>query len=149
MAVDKYIVSRSNYTIKTKHKTVTDGTIYERDYMTTTQNGSFDGDVFPYSEGNFKMVRRFTNNRMRKHKFGDWLKQDVCVNGNDAGEYWTLNCISNDKSETTKSIDIKPNFNSMLDFAYYGSCVELVNTSVNNIVTNYPAELYFTDNIIY
>ena len=149
MAIDKYIVSRSNYTIKTKHKTVTDGTIYERDYMTTTQNGSFDGDVFPYSEGNFKMVRRFTNNTMRKHKFGDWVKQDVCTNGNNNGEYWTLNCVSNDKSATTRSIEIKPNFNSMLDFAYYGSCVELVKTSVNDIVTNYPAELYFTDNIVY
>ena len=49
MALDKYIVSRSNYTIKKKHKTVSNGTIYERDFMTTTQNGSFDGDVFPYS----------------------------------------------------------------------------------------------------
>lgn len=149
MALDKYIVSRSNYTIKKKHKTVSNGTIYERDYMTTTQNGSFDGDVFPYSEGNFKMVRRFTNNRMRKHKFGDWFKQDVCVNGNNNGEYWTLNCISNDKTESAKSIEIKPNFNSMLDFAYYGSCAELVKTSVNNIVSNYPAELYFTNNLVH
>lgn len=149
MALDKYIVSRSNYTIKKKHKTVSNGTIYERDFMTTTQNGSFDGDVFPYSEGNFKMVRRFTNNRMRKHKFGDWFKQDVCVNGNNNGEYWTLNCISNDKTESAKSIEIKPNFNSMLDFAYYGSCAELVKTSVNNIVSNYPAELYFTNNLVH
>ena len=58
MAVDRYIVSRSNYSIKTKHKTTAAGRIYERDYMTTTQNGSFHGDVFPFSENNFKMVRR-------------------------------------------------------------------------------------------
>ena len=149
MAVDRYIVSRSNYSIKTKHKTTAAGRIYERDYMTTTQNGSFHGDVFPFSENNFKMVRRMSSNGMRKHNFGDWLKQDVCVDGTNTGEYWTLNCISNDTHTSTKTIKIKPNFGSLLDFAYYGSCVELIKTSVSNILKNYPAELYVKDSVVY
>ena len=34
---------------------------------------------------------------------------------------------------------------TFLDFAYYGSCEELLKSSVNNIVLKFPAELYITN----
>ena len=149
MAIDKYIVSRSNYSIKRKHKLTKEGDIFERDYMTTTQNGSFPGDVFQFSERNFKMVRRLTPNGMRKHNFGEWLKQDVCVDNTNSGEFWTLNCISHENDTTTKKIEIKPNYGTILDFAYYGSCSELLKTSVIDILKKYPAELHVTNDNVY
>ena len=56
MAENRYIVTHSNYTIKRKHKLLSGDTIYERDYMTTTNLGGFDSGAFPYGEGNFKIV---------------------------------------------------------------------------------------------
>ena len=48
--------------------------------------------------------------------------------------------VSND----TKMV-MKPLYKSLLDFAYFGSCVELIKASITDIVQKYPGELYVTD----
>ena len=68
MADNRYIVTHSNYTIKRKHKLLSGDTIYERDYMTTTNLGGFDSGSIPYGEGNFKIVRGDAKNIKRKHQ---------------------------------------------------------------------------------
>lgn len=148
MGKNGYIVTRSNYTLKKKRQTTKQGNIYERDYMTTSSLGSWSSDVFPYGDSNFKMVTRLTNNEIRQHSFGDWLQNSSCNNN-----VWTLKCLSENKNEdnyieTDSTIKLKPNYGSMLDFAYYGSCIELLKASVNNIIRYYPAELFITDSNI-
>lgn len=135
------IISRSNYTIKKKHKTNINSTVYERDYMTTTNNGGWDSDVIPYGEGNFKMIRS-TNYDTAQRKFNnsDWVD-------NNGNEQWTESNISkvNKSDSSSESIlKIKECFSGLRDFCYFGSAYELVKTTINNILLKFPGELYVT-----
>jgi hypothetical protein len=153
MAENRYIVTHSNYTIKRKHKLLSGHTIYERDYMTTTNLGGFDSGSIPYGEGNFKIVTNEGKNLKRKHKYGDWLKNENCEpdSGNTCEVFSLSNMpeISTEITSETK-IEIKPNKNNFLDFVYYGSCEEMVKSSIDEIIIKFPAELYITgDNYEY
>ena len=117
MAEEKnFIITESNYTFKRKHKNLSDGTIYERDYMATTNLGGFDSGVFPNEERNFKMVAVDTTSIRRKHFYGD------------SGTTYTLEDI--DKSRTRESTEsfltANDKHTSLLDFVYYGSCVDFL-----------------------
>ena len=149
MAENRYIVTHSNYTIKRKHKLLSGDTIYERDYMTTTNLGGFDSGSIPYGEGNFKIITNEDKNLKRKHKYGDWLKNENCEQGGkDDCDVFSLNNMPEISSETTSEtkIEIKPNKNNFLDFAYYGSCEEMVRSSIDSIIVKFPAEIYVTSN---
>lgn len=148
MPTNNYKINRSNYTIRTKHQRLNNGYIYERDYMTTSSPGSWAGDVFSYGENNFKMVRRIPSNGMRKHQYGEWLKGGCGDSAEEGSEYWSLNCLGDVTGTTENRIVIKPNYGNISDFAYYGSLTELLKTTVNHIVQNFPAELYVTDNYV-
>jgi hypothetical protein len=146
MAKSKYTVIKSNYTLRNRRQNINKGTIYERDYAVTNTQSSWDDGVFPYGESNFKLTRRYPENGIRKHSFGDWLKQDVCITDDNNGQYWTLNCITDDaNAKNENEIILKPNYGSMLDFAYYGSCADLLRVSLDNIINNFPAELFIKD----
>ena len=141
----KYIITRSNYTVKKKHKRLdTERTVYERDFMITNSNDTWSGNGGPYGTSSFKMVTNIKNNGHYKYNNGEWLKQYVC---NDNNEIWTYNCLPNkDVKNSENNITIIPNYNSLLDFAYYGSTKDLIETSMRDIISNFPAELYFSDN---
>lgn len=148
MADNRYIVTHSNYTIKRKHKLLSGDTIYERDYMTTTNLGGFDSGSIPYGEGNFKIVRGDAKNIKRKHKYGNWLKNENCnPSGNDSCEYFSLNSMPDSETAITSEtkIELKPNKQTFSDFAYYGSCKEMIRSSIDDIIVKFPAELYVTD----
>jgi hypothetical protein len=58
-----------------------------------------------------------------------------------------MECISTlDTNNSENEIKIKPNYTSLLNFAYFGSCVDLIRTSFNNLINNFPAELYISNN---
>lgn len=139
----KYIITRSNYTVKKKHKTLNDDRIiYERDFMVTSSSDTWGSNGGPYSTGTFKMVSNTKSSGHYRYNTGDWLKQH-CY-GNDP-EVWTYNCVDNKEDISNENnIVIIPNYNSLLDFAYYKSCKELLRTSTENIISNFPAELYFS-----
>ena len=137
MSKSTHIITRSNYTLKEKHKSLKNGgTIYERDYMTTTNLGGWDSGAIPYGESNFKFVHNQQDNNRRSFKNGNWLDNS---NGNSV---WTLNDVSGKQKKEESEIVIKPNKNSLRDFVYFGSCVELLKVSLDNIIKYYPAELY-------
>lgn len=142
----KFTFLKSNYTLRTKHKTLNkkDSAIYVRDYMVTTNNGGWDSGSIPYGESNFKMVHRFDTKQERKHSYGKWLN-----NGNS--DVWTLEEIKNGlskyekQSEINKKMVMNFNYKSLLDFAYFGSCTELIKSSITDIIKKFPGELYVTD----
>ena len=130
-----YKITRSNYTLKRRHQTLSGGVVFERDFMTTTNLGPWDSGSIPYGENNFKMYYRATSNA-KKHPYkGEWLKNDC------SGETWTSGCVQ-DAVVGSAKIRIKPNYNSLLDFAYYGSCVELVKSTITKIIKEFPAEMF-------
>lgn len=145
----KYIITRSNYTLKKKHKQLgDDSTIYERDFMITNNGQTWSGDGSPYGTSSFKMVNNPKNGGSYKYNTGGWLKTPICTDEtHDNGEKWTLNCIPNvDKENSENNIHIIPNSTSLLSFAYYGSTKDLIKNAINNIIENFPAEVIFTAN---
>ena len=131
--------SYSNYTLRRKRQLTTKGSIYERDWMTVSELDGFAPGTLPvYASGNFKMT--INNERLgkKKYSFSNWLL-------NDSGTTeWTLNLIKEEELKITSAL-IKPNYSSILDFAYYGSAVELIHGSINDIYDKFPGELYGTN----
>ena len=143
----KYIITRSNYTLKKKHKQLgNDSTIYERDFMITNNGQTWSGDGSPYGTSSFKMVNNPKNGGSYKYNNGGWLKTPKCNDEtHDYGDKWTLNCIPDKDNENSENnIFINPNLTSLLGFAYYGSTKDLIKNSINNIIENFPAEIIFT-----
>lgn len=145
----KYIINRSNYTLKKKHKILTDNSIiYERDYMVTNNGDTWSGDGSPYGTSSFKMVNNTKNGGSYKYNNGEWLKTSSCNDGvDDLSEVWTLGCIPDkiiDKPETKTMVNLPKT--SLLNFVYYGSCKELIKNSIKDIILNFPAEISFTSN---
>ena len=146
----KYIITRSNYTLKKKHKQIgNDSTIYERDFMITNNGQTWSGDGSPYGTSSFKMVNNPKNGGSYKYNTGGWLKTPICIDDlHDKGEIWTLNCIPNvEEKNRENNIHINPNSTSLLSFAYYGSTEDLIKNAINNIIENFPAEIVFTGEI--
>lgn len=144
----KYTITHSNYTVKKKHKLLSDKTIYENDYMVTTNLGGFDSDSIPYGEGNFRFKYNNEKNLKRKHKYGNWLKNTNCkeTSENDCTLFSLENMpeVSSEITSETKIV-VKPNKNNLLDYVYYGNCEEMIRVSVENIIKKFPAELYVSD----
>lgn len=144
MAKGEYIKSKAIYTIKDLHAKTSGGTIYEHDHITIIPNdGIYDEDIPLFSESNFKYRIREEENNRKKHVNSSWVKPD---GGND--NYWTIDStISDIKSEESKIVT-KPNYTTLRDFAYYGSAVELIRASVNDIIQRFPGGLYYYENDI-
>lgn len=141
----KYIKSKSNYVLKKEHRRTIDGKIFERDYMTITDKDGFSPtNPTDYGQYKFRFVVNEGLNLQKKHHRGDWLENEAsCIEG--YSDYWTEGCLPAFVSPETK-IELNPNYESLTDFAYYGSSVELVRASLTDIIFRFPAELYFTDN---
>lgn len=131
--------SYSNYTLRKKRQLTTKGGIYERDWMTVSELDGFAPGTLPvYASGNFKLTINSDRGGKKKYSFSNWALND---NGT---EEWTLNVIKEEELKITNAL-IKPNYSSILDFAYYGSAVELIRGSVNDIYAKFPGELYLTN----
>ena len=140
----KYLITHSNYTVKQTHKKLdSNRTIFERDYTVLNGVGNLSEDGIFDGLSTFKMVKREVPNGTKKHDYGEWLTSDVCEGGS---ETWTMDCLKNaTTSDNENKIKLNPNYESLLSFAYYGSCRELLQTSLEHIVKKYPAELCFTN----
>lgn len=134
------IKSHSNYVLQKKHQLLNDGTIFERDYNTLGGIGNM-----PSSPKNLYKNGTFVYQIQNKGEQTIFFKPSEWENG---GNYITQEEIGN-ISETSNKVDInfKQHTYKLKDFAYYGSCVELVRSSINNIIEEFPGELYFTNKI--
>lgn len=135
--------TKADYTIlRKRHQNASNGDIFENDYMTISPMDTIfseDQDIIS-SDSNFKFSYRINNNLQKKHAKSGWIKTP------DGSEEWTIDdAISGGSVSDESKIRIKPNYNSLKDFAYYGSAVELVRGSLNDIIQNFPAELYFSE----
>ena len=137
--------TKADYTIlKKNHVNSSQGDIIESDFMTISpMDNIFDGteqDIIN-SDSNFKFSYRISNNTQKKHSKNAWIKTP-----DGEGDVWKLNdTISGGSISDETIIRIKPDYSSLKDFAYYGSAIELVRGSMNDIIQNFPAEIYFTN----
>ena len=138
--MSKYVKSYSNYVLKTKHQETNDGIIYERDITTIGGRDHFAAGQIPiYKSGNFVITVNNENSTYKKTVLQNW-------EGNESGDIWTLDILKNyekdEKSSYDEKIVIKKDYYDLRDFAYYGSCSELIRGSINNIIDEYPGELF-------
>lgn len=136
---DQFIKSKSDYVLRKKHAETTIGVIYENDHMTIVpDDGMYDNEVAMFSDSNFKFRVRTDSNEKKKHFSGEWVKPS---DGN--GDYWTdENCAYSSITEESKVV-LKPNYSSLKDFAYYGSCEDLIKATIRDIILRYPGGIYY------
>ena len=135
-----YVKSYSNYVLKKKHQNVDDGTIYERDITTIGGRDNFSpGQVPLYNSGSFVITVNNDDNVQKDGATSDWEK-------NNQGEVWTLQTlkgyVTDDNASDDTKIVLKKDYYDLRDFAYFGSCSELIRASVSDIIKKFPGELY-------
>ena len=127
----RYTKFNSNYLMRSQHKRTDLGNILERDWVTTNglnvlRFGS--GRNIYYNSGNFVFTTGKVPNYNKKHKLSTETKEwkwDDCENADD-----TVNTVA-------------PSFNTtdLRDYAYYGSCVELVRATIEDIISDFPGRI--------
>ena len=144
MAKKKLHKSKSNFTLRRLHQSGSYGNIYERDYTTIVTNiPRSDGQIPIYNSPSFKLSVRAGINGQKKYNYGNWINNPNTCNGNQ-GNLWTLGCMP-EPNKTDSKIKLKPSKKRLTDFACYGSALELIRTTLTNIVSKFPAELYITN----
>lgn len=131
--MSNYTKIRSSYLIQKKHQTSSKGEIYYRDWVTI---GGWDrfipGKTPYYQEGNFIFTTTNIPDYQKKHKYGEWV-----------GEY-TYDDVKNATSEANET-DVNQKSNDLRDYALYGSCVELIRSTIEKIIREFPAQITVTD----
>lgn len=134
-----YIKSHSNYVIKKRHQDTNDGTIFERDITTIGGINRFSKGQLPiYNSGNFIITARETNKTSKDYSNDNWFKnggEDIVWTYQDAEQ-------QSQQKEDSLSIVLKRDYYSLRDFAYFGSCSELIRASITDIINRFPGELY-------
>jgi len=126
----KYIKHNSNY-IKTKrHQFLKDGsTIFERDWVTVGSQLNFGpGKVPYYNNGNFIFTTSLMPYYQKKHKNGVTVAT------------WTYEDVQETKSDINQ-IKFDEHTEDLRTYAYYGSCVELVRSTVEDIINTFPGNI--------
>lgn len=136
-----YIKSHSNYVLKKKSQDIKNGTIYERDITTIGGLNHLPNTQTPiYSDSNFIITVGNGGKVQNKVAVEQWAT-------NNDSEIWTKKNVSGGLSTTANtdsasSIVLKKDFYKINDFAYFGSCSELVKNSIDNILTTFLGEIY-------
>ena len=135
----KYIKTSSGFVRKSFHQLTSDGVIYEHDFMTVSDLPTFaPGQIPIYEDSNFIFtVRKHTNGQYNVVN-GSWVKS-----GED--EFWTSQNLGVVDDTTNNAGYIKPYFTSLTDFAYFGSAVELIRSTINSVIKKFPAGIYITN----
>ncbi len=133
-----YVKSHSNYVIKKHHQTLDNGIIYERDITTIGGLNQFAKGQTPiYKSSNFIITVNDEIPQNKDYTNNKWFNSD----NND--NVWTLDNLSGITNQSsTQMNDLNQTYYDLLDFAYYGSCSELIRASITDIVDRFPGELY-------
>ena len=132
-----YIKSYSNYVIQQKHQVLNNGTVFERDFSTVGGIGdTFNSNQKVYRQGTFVYSINGEIITPKLYSKEGWKK-------NGENDVWTKNDIANNINEQNSlSIVLKQDYYKLKDFAYFGSCTELIRASINDIIQSFPGELF-------
>ena len=145
MAKKKLFKSKTNFTLKRLHQSGSYGSIYERDYTTVFKSPADDSQISIYASPSFKLTIGAGLNGRKKHQYGQWLvNPNTSCGGTNS---WTLGCLPASNVNDTKIV-LKPNTRRLTDFVCYSSAHDLIKATLMNIVANFPAEIFVTDNTL-
>ena len=133
----RYSKNNSTYTLRKRSQDINNGLITERDWSTVT-GGYFrysKGKRVIYSDGNFIFTASNVQLPSKRNRPTDESVELTYDNVKDSKN------IVNDVSLNTENNDIR-------SCAYYGSCVELIESSISNIIATFPACIYTTDDVL-
>lgn len=122
--------------MRSRHQRTDLGTILERDWVTTNGLNVLrfgPGRKIWYNSGNFVFTTANIPTYHKKHKLATEIKT------------WTWDdCKSADGTVN----DVTPNFytTDLRDYAYYGSCVEMIRSTVEDIISDFPGSMMTTFN---
>lgn len=141
--MSRYIKSYSNYVLRKEHQQVKNGSIWEHDWVTLGGTQRFTPGQTPvYSNGNFIFTINNSPSYQKKHKYGHWV---ISPDGNSI---WTDDEVDDvNLPDTNSDVEVNEVSNDLRDFAYFGSCVELIRASIEDIIKYFPAELYFSGKV--
>ena len=137
----KFIKSKSKYVLSKLHQETNNGKIFERDWVTIGGVDPFTPNQTPlYKSDNFIITVGNNPQVAKSYDNDEWETIDGTIE-------WNLDKINqlpeiDNEDNTESNNNIKIDYYSLKDFAYYGSCKELIRVSISNILTNFPGELY-------
>lgn len=131
--MSRYTKYHSNYILRKKHQNTSKGTIYERDWVTTGSQYNFGSGKTPYyADGNFVFTTSNVISNPKRHKLSS------------SSTLYRYDDVKNSKDDSSK-IKVTERSNDIRDYVYYGSCVDLIVTSIENIVNEFPGSLFVTN----
>ena len=123
----RYSKFYSNYILSKKYQYTTKGTIWERDWVTIGAQHQIEKGKRPfYGDSGFLFTDNSITDTHKRHNFGKIV-----------GE-WTYDDVYS-STPNVNVVKINRKSNDLRDFAYYGSCSELVRSSIMHIITWFPA----------
>ena len=130
----EYTKHNSNYIKTVRHQFLKDGsTVYERDWVTVGSQLNFGPGKIPYyNDGNFIFTTSPIPFYQKKYKNGVTLGM------------WTYDNVGN-ASNDINQIHFDEYTEDIRSYAYYGSCLELVRTSIENIIKTFPGSITTSD----
>ena len=132
----RYIKYNSSYILRKKHQQTTKGTILYRDWVTTGGLNRFVPGKKPYyQDSNFVFTISNVSDYQKKHKYGSWV-----------GTY-SYDDVKDAKADTNE-VKVNTSSNDLRDYAYFGSCLELVRASIESIIREFPAQFNGTSSIL-
>lgn len=130
----RYSKLYSNYILRKRHQAVEGGTIFERDWGTLGERHVIEpGKKRVYGDSNFLFTDNTRSGNRYRNNTGEW------------SEPYTQDTIGDKVDSTVNDTTILDNSNDIRDYAYYGSAVELVRTSIENIVKWFPGRFWSED----
>ena len=144
MAKKKLFKSKGNFTIKRLHQSGSYGNIYERDYTTISNTSAIPSGQIPiYASPSFKLSIRGNINKQKKYRYSNWVNNPQSCNGINSNT-WTLGCMPAPNIKDSEIV-LKPSKTQLTDYVCYGSAYELIKASISDIISKFPAELYFSN----
>lgn len=139
----RYITTKTDFTLRRKHKTGSGATIYENNYTTINPMPNALKGEYVIGDSNFVFTSRLGINAQKKHVRGKFV---INPSGStDERGAWTIDTMIDSGITEETRIRLKPNYSSIRDFACYGSAVKLVQGTVNGVITDFPAEMWLSD----
>ena len=138
--MSRYITTKADFTLRRKHKKGSGATIYENDYTTINPMPNALKGEYVIGDSNFVFTSRLGINGQKKHVRGKFLPNPMGENS-----AWTMDTIIDSGITEETRIRLKPNYTSIRDFACYGSAIKLVQGTINGVITDFPAEMYLSD----
>lgn len=137
----RYITTKADFTLRRKHKKGSGSTIYENDYTTINPMPNALKGEYVIGDSNFVFTSRLGINGQKKHVRGKFVLPPV----SGESSAWTIDTMVDTGITDETKIRLKPNYTSIKDFACYGSANKLIQGTINGVITDFPAEIWFSN----